>query len=86
MMPTDALGLPTLQLMKKRDIPALLNRLVTSDLYIHTLCPHWFSIGRKRRRTLRPRLISKLKLSLVEKPVLLSLLVLSSVCPVPLLP
>jgi len=39
MMPADTLGLPTFQLMKKRDIPALLSRLVMSDLYIHTLLP-----------------------------------------------
>ena len=39
MMPKNTLNLPTFQLMKKRDIPALLSRLVMSDLYIHTLLP-----------------------------------------------
>jgi len=39
MMLKNTLDLPTFQLMKKRDIPALLNRLVMSDLYIHTLLP-----------------------------------------------
>ncbi|MGI6496482.1 MAG: hypothetical protein ACOX5G_10435 [Kiritimatiellia bacterium] len=39
MMPRNLFNLPTFQLMKKQDIPVLLNRLVTSDLYIHTLLP-----------------------------------------------
>lgn len=39
MMPRNLFNLPTFQLIKKQDIPVLLNRLVTSDLYIHTLLP-----------------------------------------------
>lgn len=39
MMPRDPLNLVTYQLMTKQDIPVLLNRLVVSDLYIHSLLP-----------------------------------------------
>jgi len=39
MMPRNLFNLPTFQLMKKQDVPVLLNRLVTSDLYIHSLLP-----------------------------------------------
>lgn len=39
MMPRDPLNLATYQLMTKQDIPVLLNRLVISDLYIHSLLP-----------------------------------------------
>ena len=38
-MPRNLYNLPTFQLMKKQDIPVLLNRLVASDLYIHSLLP-----------------------------------------------